>query len=996
MKGSLSIFHPYLAQWFTEQVGRPTAIQNAAWEKIARSQHVLITAPTGSGKTFTAFLWAINEYITGTRTPGHTSLIYISPLKALNNDIQRNLIAPIKELKVRFEKSGIPFMETIAAFIGGYRATGTPSHPSYQQRKISIIAPVASDAGLKRYDIRVRSPVATDGLSPQASIWDPMVDEFRQIIERNRSTLIFTNSRKLCEKLAFNINSGSIGHVAYAHHGSLSREIREDVEKAFKNGRLRTIVATNSLELGIDIGTLDQVLLVQSPPSISSAIQRLGRSGHRVGDISHGSIFPTHPKGFIEAAALVPAILEQDIEAKKPIQNPLDILAQVVISMTGVETWDIDALFCQIKTSYPYRNLNRENFDRVLNMLEGRYAGSRIRELKPRISIDRIDNTVRAKKAALLAVYMSGGTIPDRGYYTLRHSETGARIGELDEEFVWEARIGQSFTLGTQNWKINRLTPSDVLVLPDSPRAMTPPFWKAEEYDRDFHYSDRIASFLEYADAHIDDAGFSDHLVENNHLDDPSAGKLIAFLKQQKEITGSRLPHRHHLLVEHIPSGPGGGPGNQIILHTLWGGQVNRPFAMVLEAAWEERYHQHIDIHADNDCVVLMLPHTIDPDHLQLVLTELASGTIAWSEIHSKTPSPFAQSVSWQQINRYMYMSGSREVVHVTNNGELVPNDENKHLISQEIETELFSQGAGRFDFSTLLRTSGLASRKLSTRLWELVWQGVITNDTFIALRQGIENRFNPPNEMSQTDQTPIRHRRPRGRSRFSKWKAALPSAGCWYSIPYPEPSENGLEYEELKKERIRILLDRYGILFRELLLREVPGFRWPDLFRSLRLMELSGEVLTGYFFHGIPGPQFISPRGFHLLQQGLTENDIYWINASDPASLCGIRLDSLKGTLPKRLPGTHLVYRGRTILLVSRQLGKSLTFHLEPTDPDLERTTGFLHHLLTRNFQPLRQITIESINGIDAAKSKYAEVIGKGFDRVVDFKKIVLYRKRG
>ena len=1548
MSNSLSIFHPDIAKWFREEVGQPTEIQNAAWEKIARDEHVLISAPTGSGKTFTAFLWAINEYITGTRTPGHTSLLYISPLKALNNDIQRNLIAPISALKLRFEKEASRFpeirvltrsgdtpqserrrmlrhppeilittpeslnlllssmggrsiltnvttvildeihalahtkrgvhlitavdrlvllsgefqrialsatvrpMETIATFIGGYQATGTPSHPSYQERQVSIVAPEKSRAGKKRYDIQVRSPGAPSSAAPGKSIWDPIVDEFKQIIAQNRSVLIFANLRHLCEKLAFSINAVTEGHVAYAHHGSLSREIREDVERAFKNGRLKTIVATNSLELGIDIGTLDQVLLVDSPPSISSAIQRLGRSGHRVGDISHGVLFPTHAKGLIEAAALVPAVVEQDIETKKPMRNPLDILAQVVISMTGVETWDIDALFFHIRTSYPYRHLNREHFDRVLNMLEGRYGGSRIRELRPRVSIDRIDNTVRAKRAALLSLYMSGGTIPDRGYYALRHFETGARIGELDEEFVWEARIGQTFTLGTQNWRINRLTHSDVFVHPGSPRAMAPPFWKAEAYDRDFHYSDRIASFLEYADAHLVERGFAGHLMKNNHLDNTAATKLIVFLREQRERTGSRLPHRHHLLVEHISSGPVGGPGNQIILHTFWGGRVNRPYAMALAAAWEDRFNQHLEIHATNDCVVLVLPHEIDSDellsmvpgakveellrkrlgqsgflgarfreaagrsllltkrkinermplwlirlqsqrllsavaayddfpilleawrscltdafdleNLRTVLAELAAGIISWTEIESKIPSPLGQSVSWQQINQYMYMDDSQppgkpaslneDLIHdivmsddfrpsvsqdtidryeskrqrlhpgyspdasgelldwvkerqmipqaeweglclairrdheldvdellaplseklvwitppegkaslmapresvrrllrflydsddttllspvlpadhidgkgaeivledlpmddligalpsrsnpedrggeeITDDpaeeirtdivwewfqfygprtaefiqstlgiskarlniildsladserlviGQLVseapeglpsvcdsdnyasllrmkraearPNFESMDItylapylakiqkitrtgtnredlvtrieqlqcyeasaelwekeifparlapydpswldsVMQETdllwvgkkdsgngdrkaqtsgkimfafesdldllgredptireteggkengespspdttkgtETDLFPQGAGRFDFSTLLQTSGLLPHELSTRLWELVWHGAITNDTFVAMRRGIESRFDSPGKVPRLHQAPLRRRRSRGRSRFSKWKGALPSAGYWYPISYPEASGSILESEELKKERIRILMDRYGIIFRELLLRELPGFRWPDLFRSLRIMELSGEVLTGYFFHGIPGPQFISPRGFHLLQQDLDEKEIYWINAADPASLCGIGLDCLKGTLPKRLSGTHLVYRGPHILLVSARLGKSLTFHVEPTDPNVYGTTGFLRHLLTRAFQPLRQVTIESINGVDAARSPYADIIGKDFDTVVDFKKIVLYRKRG
>jgi len=1532
---SLSRFHPLVARWFAETVGRPTNIQAAAWEKIARNEHVLVSAPTGSGKTFTAFLWAINQFMTGDRQPGHTSLLYVSPLKALNNDIRRNLISPIGELReIALEegdrlaeirvltrsgdtpqperrrmvrrppeilittpeslnlllssaggrsilthittvildevhaladtKRGVHLMtaverlvllsgefqrialsatvrpmETIAAFIGGYRTVGSPGSPSYEPREVTIISDTTPKAQQKRYDIEVRSPDKAVGLSSRQTIWDLLVGEFRRIVEGHRSTLIFTNSRRLCEKLAYMINAGNGGHLAYAHHGSLSREIREDVEKALKEGRLKTIVATSSLELGIDIGSLDSVVLVQSPPSVSSAIQRLGRSGHHVGETSTGTIFPTHPTDIIEAAALVPAILDQNIEARTPIQCPLDVLSQVIISMTGVERWDIDELYHHIQTSYPYRHLSRRHFDLVLNMLGGRYAGTRIRELQPQVSIDRIDNTVKAKKAALLRLYMSGGTIPDRGYYVLRHFESGARIGELDEEFVWEARIGETFTLGTQNWTINRLTSNDVFVAPGNPRATAPPFWKAEEYDRDFHYSDCIASFLESADARISDRGFADRLMVSNHLDANAAGQLVDFLREQKQKTGSALPHRHHVLVEHIPSGPAGATGNQVVIHTFWGGRVNRPLAMALEAAWEDRFQQHIEIHATNDCIVLLLPHdvsgtevfsmvpvskiesllrqrlessgffgarfreaagrsllltkrrisermplwltrlqsqrlleavsgyddfpilleawrssltdTFDLESLRMLLTELSSGTIALTEVRSRTPSPMARHVSWQQINRYVYMDDSRpdsrpsqlsrdllrdlvqsadlrpavsqdtidlyeekrqrlypgytprvseelldwikerlivprpewsalcsairrdhgvdasllpsplsgKVVWLTPAGGATPlmvareyagrvvrtlfgpdedvavapfsrDDDTRGwdtdtgagntarglrtapdqdgeeglaeviwdwmqfygprqigfirealgigedrlnlaldrlvdsgktivgpLVASAAETdlffcdaesyesllrlkriqarpafqplhisylapslagiqgivgpgsdtdalidrieqllcyeapsdlwekevlparlmpydtswldsimqetdlmwigaktpgkhverrsqtgriafsfepdldlmerkaaetgdlvdssangnasldegsgirtppgsasELFPQGLGRFDFYTLLRSSGLGAQELSARLWSLVWQGEITNDTFVALRRGIENSFKLPDESATIPGIRTR-RRPRGRSRFSKWKGSLPSSGYWYPIAYPGPPEDHLESIELRKERVRILLDRYGILFRELLLRELPAFRWSTLFRTLRIMELSGEVLTGYFFHGIPGPQFVSHHGLRRLQQAMPGDDIYWINAMDPASLCGIGLDSLKGKLPKRLAGSHLVYRGGRLALVSTQNGRSLTFHVGPDDPDLDRINGVLHHLLSRKFQPMRQVTIDSINGDPAAASAFVPGFHRSFDVVTDVKTVILYRKR-
>jgi ATP-dependent Lhr-like helicase len=254
-------------------------------------------------------------------------------------------------------------------------------------------------------------------------------------------------------------------------------------------------------------------------------------------------------------------------------------------------------------------------------MLAGRYADSRIRELKPRISIDRLDNTVVAKKGALVALYLSGGTIPDRGYFHLRHHETHARIGELDEEFVWEASVGQTFALGTQNWKIQQITHNDVFVIPGSSKSMAIPFWVGEESNRDFHFSMGIARFLEWANDRLETPEFTASLQRDHHMDPVATKQLIGFLKKQKELTHCPLPHRHHLLVEFINAGPGAAPGNQVVLHTLWGGKVNRPFAMALDSAWEARFGRRLEVHAGNDCVVLVLPHDVTSEEILSLVT---------------------------------------------------------------------------------------------------------------------------------------------------------------------------------------------------------------------------------------------------------------------------------------------------------------------------------------------------------------------------------------
>ena len=1506
----LSQFHPLVAKWFTESIGKPTDAQTQAWPKISDGEHVLITAPTGSGKTLTAFLWAINQLVTKELPIGHTSVLYVSPLKALNNDIRRNLLEPLQGLRPVFDDAGHPFpnirvltrsgdtphsdrrqmqrhppeilittpeslnlllssgggrsiltkistmildeihavvgtkrgthlitavdrlvrlsgefqrialsatirpMETVAEFVGGYRTDGDPYNPQYTPRPVSLISSKAD----KQYDVQVRYPDEAAEDPGRESFWDPLVEDFKKIINRHQSTLLFANSRRLCERLTLMMNAEEEEPIAYAHHGSLSREIRESVETKLKAGELKAIVATSSLEMGIDIGSLDEVVLIQSPFSISSAIQRIGRAGHQVGEVSRTTVYPTHARDFLDAAVLAEAIGEQAIEAVKPVKCPLDVLSQVIVSMAAMQTWDIDELYAHLRTSYPYRHLGREQFDQVLNMLAGRYADSRIRELKPRVSIDRLDNTVSARKGAIQAVYMFGGTIPDRGYFHMRHAETNARIGELDEEFVWENGEGSVFTLGTQTWRVERVTHSDVFVLPNRSVQKETPFWRAEDHGRDFHFSERIGLFLEEANGRLEDPDYLDDLQRLNCMDETAAEQLVEFLQRQRDATDSDLPHRHHLLVEFVETGHEGGPGNQVVIHTFWGAKVNRPYGVALASAWADRFGYQLEVHATDDSVVMMLPDELpaaellslvtsatlqpllrrqlegsgffcarfrecagtsllltsggkmnqrmplwlsrirsqklmtavmqyedfpilletwrtclqdefDLDSLQQVLAELESGSIQWTAVHSAYASPMAQNASWRQINEYMYMGdystattasmlrndllrdvvftpGLRppvsqilvrqfeqkrrrlipgyspqtpielidwikerllipasewqtllDAIHSDHGlepdeilspiaGKLVrikPPDASDSLIvalemmpriralyddiesieckslgnpkavlnsmpqdrhadsaaddddqdftsligewlqfygtttadyigetlgigaeglslaledlvdSQKIiagqlvedaaaetlcdsenfeillrltrrdaapvfepleiewltvflanfqklttpaddldcllgnieqlvcypataglwESEifparsrayatslldsammegslrwiggdnrrvslyfeedfdlmqeetaenvpnqielnhedgvdgeehlpdthengaldnLFPDEAGRYDFSSLLRTSDLSAERLAERIWEFVWRGCVANDTFMALRRGILSRFKPP-EIG-IDKGRGRGRRISHRAEFARWKGSSSHVGNWYRLPQLDLSGDILESEERKKDRARLLLDRYGILFRELLQRELPAFRWSNVFRSLRIMELSGEVLSGYFFHGIPGPQFISHKAFRTLSRQLPDDKVYWINAVDPISLCGVQLDAVKGTLPKRVPSTHLVYRGHRIVMISERNGKALKFNVPCDDPQMQEYLGVLHHLLKREFQPLRRITIETINGEDAARSPYADSLRTAFEVTIDYKHLILYRK--
>jgi ATP-dependent Lhr-like helicase len=416
----LSLFHPLVRQWFLEKYGTATDVQEKTWPVVASGGHVLVTAPTGCGKTLAAFLWGLNRLITGVWTGGMVRVLYVSPLKALNNDVQRNLLEPLAELSKVFLNAGVPFPPIsvmtrsgdtpgeerrkmvrrppevlittpeslnlllssrsgrslltgvatvildeihavvgtkrgthlitavdrlvllsgefqrvalsatvnppgrVADFVGGYRLAGKGADGRYEKRDVTII----QSRQAKSYEIKVVFPSDARQKIVDGSWWPALIDEFRKIIAGNRSTLFFANSRRTTEKVTRLINEGEAGDIAYAHHGSLSREIRLAVENKMKEGGLRAIVATNSLELGIDIGSLDRVVLIQTPRAVSTAMQRIGRSGHRVGEVSRGLIFPTHGRDFVDAAVMARMVLDQEIEEVRPVEAPLDVLAR--------------------------------------------------------------------------------------------------------------------------------------------------------------------------------------------------------------------------------------------------------------------------------------------------------------------------------------------------------------------------------------------------------------------------------------------------------------------------------------------------------------------------------------------------------------------------------------------------------------------------------------------------------------------------------------------
>ncbi|MFU8817147.1 MAG: DEAD/DEAH box helicase, partial [Pseudomonadales bacterium] len=1405
----LGLFEPGIRSWFVDSFAGPTEIQAMAWPAIAAGEHVLVSAPTGSGKTLTAFLWALNRFANGSCQTGATRVLYVSPLKALNNDIQRNLLAPLDALTARAAvphirvatRSGdtpqserqrllrrppeilITTPESLMLLLTSARGRHALSaiatvivdevHALADNRRgtllltalervvdiagefqrLALSATVRPLQGIARFvagsdqhdaarpmrifeashgkqiELRIRFPAAARQAAENGQkVWEPLADSFRQIIARNRATLFFTNSRRLAERLTVAINKNQPEPLAYAHHGSLAREVRVRVEERLKAGELQAIVATSSLEMGIDIGTLDEVVLIQSPPSVAATLQRIGRAGHGVGEVSHASLFPTFAQDFVDAAALAVAVAERDIEPLQPLENPLDVLAQIIVSMTASEPWSVAALYALLRRSGPYARLPREHFDLVLEMLAGRYAGTRIRELKPRISYDRIRQVVQAQHSAVLAMYNAGGVIPDRGYFQIRHLDSGTVIGELDEEFVWEASTGQVFSLGTQNWQIHRITHNDVLVRATASSASAPPFWRAERQSRSFHYARRVALLLEHAEQRLaagDHDGLLEQLVSGHGFDTVAAEELVGYLQRQREAVGGALPHRHHLLVERVLSGPGGYRGplqpQLLVIHTFWGGRVNRPWALALGAGLQRR-GDDAEVHADDNVVVVQSRQPLEPDQvlslvtasnlqtllrqslessgffgarfreaagrallltrqrfnarlplwmsrlqakklmsavadfsdfpllleawrtclsdefdlpaLQTCLAELEDATVAVTYRVTASPSPFAGNATFDQISRYMYADDSperrgasglsddliRSAVHdatlrprleaetvalfvakrqrrepgyapesanewaewvkervllptpdapagldhpdvvtitagqrrwlchrellqalqvsglagdarlpqpippvadargavelalealsfygpVTRTdiaqilptipaglleerealvcGQLLADDDASYycdadnleamlrlqrarkrpqlepqpiaalpgfvagwqglaadLPAEEYlqplrgyrapvavwlhdlpaarhqqwaehslerllpELGLSWQGAGtgqirigygedlalldeppvdrddtvaelfldpgaRYPFLQLADRQTAPLHDFNERWWRAVWRGEVSADTLTPLRQGVARDYKLASESASGQPPPrARGRRPAPRApRYGRSAYADVWAGNWLLLPRPEPTADALIGQEDARERARMLVDRYGVVCRELANREGGQLRWPALFRALRLMELAGEVVAGYFFQGLSGPQFAAPAALDALRRRQPPPADFWMSAVDPASPCGLGLDWPE--LPQRRSGNYLAFAAGHLASVVENQGKRLTFLLPPGDPQLAVAVAPLGFLLARE----RRLNLDLINGVAAADSPY------------------------
>src|SRR5215213_5287127 len=646
---ALALFSPTVRRWFEQTFDAPTPAQEHGWPAIASGKHTLIQAPTGSGKTLAAFLWALDR-----ARPGEgIQVLYVSPLKALNYDVERNLRGPLagigSKLTVGVRTGDTPAKERAAMLrnppdilittpeslfllltsraretlrtvrfvivdevhaVAGTkrgahlalslerleRLTAEPVQRiglSATQRPLDEIGRFVSggrdielvDAGrAKELDLRVVVPVE-DMREPGEgnSIWPSIYPELLKLVESHRSTIVFVNNRRLAERLALRLNELAEREIARAHHGSLAREQRVEVEELLKRGEIPALVATSSLELGIDMGAVDLVIQVESPKSVARGLQRVGRAGHRLDEPSKGRIFPKFRADLLESAVVAERMRAGAIEETRVPRNPLDVLAQQIVAIAADEEISLEELHDLVRRAYPFRDLSRKQLENVLDMLAGRYPSEEFAELRPRIVWDRVRGFVRGREGARRLAVTNAGTIPDRGLFGVYLVEGGGRVGELDEEMVYEARAGQTFLLGASTWRIEEITRDRVLVSPAPGVPGAVPFWKGEGVGRPYELGEAIGAASRELVA-LSDEQATTRLREEHTLDDRAASNLLAFLREQEGATGA-VPSDRTIVVERFRDEIGDW---RLCILTPFGGRVHAPWALALGARLRE------------------------------------------------------------------------------------------------------------------------------------------------------------------------------------------------------------------------------------------------------------------------------------------------------------------------------------------------------------------------------------------------------------------------
>ncbi|WP_425571067.1 ATP-dependent helicase [Nonomuraea ferruginea] len=793
MVSSLDRFSKVTSSWFSGAFAAPTAAQDGAWESIARGDNTLVVAPTGSGKTLAAFLWSLDRLAAEPPAKG-TRVVYVSPLKALAVDVERNLRAPLAGLKQTARRLGLPVPEIsvairsgdtpaedrrrfaakpsdilittpeslfllltsqarealrgvetvivdevhavaatkrgahlaltlerldallerpaqriglsatvrpvseVAAFLGGPRAATVVQPPADKRIEVEVVVPVED---MTEVEGGPRAAEAEEFAPDPAtrSIWPHVEERLFDLIAAHDSTIVFANSRRLAERLCTRLNelalarrggevdlsvwdrppaemmaqagaSKGVGpEVVRAHHGSVSKQERAQIEEALKSGRLPAVVATSSLELGIDMGAVDLVACVEAPPSVASGLQRIGRAGHQVGAVSKGVIFPKYRGDLVQTAVVAERMKSGLIEELRYPRNPLDVLAQQIVAMTALDEWTVEELETVIRRAAPYATLPRSALEATLDMLAGRYPSEEFAELRPRVVWDRVTGTLRGRPGAQRLAVTNGGTIPDRGLFgVFLVGERASRVGELDEEMVYESRVGDVFVLGASSWRIEDITADRVLVSPAPGQPGKLPFWHGDTPGRPAELGRAIGAFLR--EQAKDD---SPERLREAGLDSYAAGNLLSYLREQRAATGY-VPDDKTLVVERFHDELGDW---RVVIHSPYGARVHAPWALAINRRLRERYGVDVQAVHSDDGVVLRIPDTLaeppsdvaafDAEEIEQIVTEELGGSALFASRFRECAGralllprrvPGRRSPLWQQRQRAAHLLG--------------------------------------------------------------------------------------------------------------------------------------------------------------------------------------------------------------------------------------------------------------------------------------------------------------------------------------------------
>ena len=799
-------FSPVAQAWFADAFLAPTPSQLGAWRAVATGDHTLVVAPTGSGKTLAAFLWALDRLASTPRPADKTRrcrVLYVSPMKALAVDVERNLRAPLAGLRQTAARLGVPApdiavgvrsgdtpaderrrlvtrppdvlittpeslflmltsqaresllgvetvivdevhavagskrgahlalslerldqllerpaqriglsatvrpVDEVARYLGGASPVTVVAPLSPKRWQLEVVVPVEDMSDLSASSRHVDAAAPTDlsdlpsdptvsDVRERASIWPHVEERIVDLVEQHRSTIVFTNSRRLAERLTARLNeiaaerrgeeasdsappaqimaqsgaaAGAPGLLARAHHGSVSKEQRAVIEDELKAGLLPCVVATSSLELGIDMGAVDLVVQVESPPSVASGLQRVGRAGHQVGEVSRGVLFPKHRGDLVQTAVTVERMRAGQIEALRVPTNPLDVLAQQIVACVALDSWQTDELYATVRRAASFATLPRSAFDATLDLLAGRYPSDDFAELRPRLVWDRVADTLTGRPGAQRLAVTSGGTIPDRGLFGVflvgSDSAGGrpSRVGELDEEMVYESRVGDVFALGTSSWRIEEITHDRVLVSPAPGQPGRLPFWKGDTLGRPAELGEAVGAFVREIAALPHDRALA--RAAEAGLDAFAAGNLVSYLGEQVEDTGS-VPHDRQLVVERCRDELGDW---RLIVHSPYGAAVHGPWALAIGRRLQEQFGVDAQAMAGDDGIVLRIPETdapppgadlclFDADELDEIVTGAVGGSALFASRFRECAAralllprrdPGRRSALWQQ-----------------------------------------------------------------------------------------------------------------------------------------------------------------------------------------------------------------------------------------------------------------------------------------------------------------------------------------------------------